>query len=78
MADLEPTMYDVKAELSEQGMNQGDLHRAVYNLYKCVEAICNNIDEDSGNTGTDYMSKIGTDLVTAMAKLQTPSGGPVT
>lgn len=78
MADLEPTYYDLKADVSGQGINQGDLHRALYNLWKALAALCNNADLDVGVIGTDYMSKIGTDLNTAMAKLKTPVGGPVT
>lgn len=61
-------------DISGEGLGQGDLHRAVYNLYKAVYAICNNLDEDVGNLGTDYLSKIGTDLSTAMTKLKTPKG----
>ena len=74
MADLEPTYYDLVGDVSGQGMGQGDLHRAVYNLWKAVKAICNNIDEDMGVPGVDYLSKIGTDLDTAMAKCKTPKG----
>ena len=78
MADVEPTYYDLKTDLKGGGINQGDLHKAIYNLERAVYAICNNMDEDVGNPGTDYLSKIGTDLRTAMAKLRTPVGGPVT
>lgn len=74
MADLEPTFYDILARTSGQGINQGDLHKAIFNLWKALAAICNNMDEDVGTPGTDYMSKIGTDLNTAMAKLLTPKG----
>jgi len=74
MAALEPTYYDIQALTSGQGINQGDLHKAIYNLWKAVSAICNNIDDDVGVPGVDYMSKIGTDLNTAMAKLLTPKG----
>lgn len=72
MADLEPTYYQIKG-ISGQGMDQGDLHRSIYNLYSAVYAICNNLDEDAVG-GTDYLSKIGTDLATAMTALKTPTG----
>jgi len=74
MADLEPTYYNIRQIIDGTGQNQGDIHRAIYNLWKAVKAVCNNIDEDSGNTGTDYLSKIGTDLDTAMANWDTPKG----
>ena len=74
MADLEPTYYNILAATTGIGMNQGDTHKAIYNLWKAVKAICNNIDEDTGNPGTDYLSKIGTDLDTAMANIKTPKG----
>lgn len=73
-----PTFYNLKGDLSGQGMNQGDVHKAIYNLEKAIYAICANLDEDNGTLGTDYLANIGTDLATAMAKLKTPSGGPVT
>lgn len=73
MADLEPTYYDIH-NLSQIGMSQGDQVKAIYNLWKAVAAICNNMDLDVGNPGTDYMTKIGTDLNTAMARLITPKG----
>jgi len=78
MAALEPTYYDLRADIKGGGINQGDLHKAIYNLERAIYAICNNIDDDVGAVGTDYMSKIGTDLRTAMTKLRTPVGGPVT
>lgn len=73
MAALEPTYYDID-NLSQTGMHQGDVVRAIYNLWKAIDAICTNVDEDVGNIGQDYMSKIGTDLNTAMARLVTPKG----
>ena len=77
MADIEPTYYDV-GDLKGTGMEMEDQHKALYDLWKAVVAICNNIDEDGGVIGTDYMSKIGTDLDTAFAKLRTPTNGPIT
>jgi len=73
MADLEPTYYNV-GNIGPMGMAQGDQARVNYNLWKAIAAICNNMDLDLGNPGTDYMSKIGTDLNTAMAKVVTPKG----
>ena len=73
MADLEPTYYNI-GDVSVSGLGQGDLVKGIYNLWKAVAAICNNIDEDVGTAGTDYMTKIGTDLNTAMAKFKTPNG----
>jgi|GEM_PF-2301279 len=77
MADLEPTYYNL-GDFKGTGMGQGDIVRAMYNLWKAIAAICNNIDEDTGATGIDYMDNIGTDLNTAMANLGTPTGGTTT
>jgi len=77
MADVEPTYVDIK-DMGGTGMSQRDIHRAIYNLEQAIYAICNNIDEDVGNTGIDYLTKIGTDLRAAMVLLRTPPGGPVT
>jgi hypothetical protein len=73
MADLTPTYYNI-GDFKGTGVSQGDTVKAIYNLWKAVVAICNNIDEDTGNTGTDYMTDIGTDLNTAMTNFKTPSG----
>ena len=74
MADIEPTYINVDYA-SEMGIkSQADLVKAIYNIWKAVAAICNNLDEDSGTLGTDYLAKIGTDLNTAMANLKTPTG----
>ena len=77
MADIEPTYYDV-GDLKGTGMSTGDVHKALFNIWKAVAAMCKNMDEDSATLGTDYMSKIGTDLNTAMAKFRDPTNGPVT
>lgn len=74
MPDIEPTYYNVEY-IDQNGAMQADVIKAVYNLWKAVASICNNLDVDAGTLGTDYLSKIGTDLNTAMAKLKTPSGG---
>ncbi len=74
MADIEPTYYNTHY-VDQNGVAQGDLVKAVYNLWKALAATLNNLDEDSGTLGTDFMSKIGTDLNTAMEKFKTPSGG---
>lgn len=73
MADLEPTYFTIKSTGSG-GLSQGDNLKILYNLWKAIVAICNNIDEDIGNTGTDYMTYIGDDLNTVMARLKTPNG----
>ena len=74
MADIEPTYYNVDY-VEQMGIkSQADIVKAIFNLWKAVAAICNNLDEDAATLGTDYLSKIGTDLNTAMAKLKTPSG----
>jgi hypothetical protein len=72
MADQEPTYYTLP-DFKGTGMDQLGIWVAIYNIYLAVYAICNNIDEDTGSTGTDYLSKIGTDLATAMAGLRTPT-----
>lgn len=75
MADLTPTYYNVDY-VNEMGIkSQADIIKAIYNCWKAIAAICNNLDEDNTTLGTDYMSSIGTDLNTAMDKLATPSGG---
>ena len=73
MPDIEPTYYNVEY-VDQMGATQADMVKAIYDLWKAVAAICNNLDVDAGTLGTDYMSEIGTDLNTAMAKLKTPSG----
>lgn len=77
MADLSPTYYNV-GYLDENGASLADLVRAIFNCSEAIEAICNNLDEDAATLGTDYLSKIGTDFATAMAKIKTPTGGSVT
>lgn len=75
MADEQPTYYNVD-HASEMGIkSQADVIKAIYNLWKAVAAICNNLDLDNGTPGCDYMGYIGTDLNTAMGNLKTPSGG---
>lgn len=77
MADIEPTYYNVDP-MDVNGVNQGDIMKAIYNLWKAVAAICNNLDTDNATLGTDYMTKIGTDLNTAMAGVHTPPSGGTT
>ena len=67
-----PTYYNV-GHMNGNGLLQADVHKAIYNFYKALYAICYNLDEDNGTLGTDYLANIGTDLATAMAKLGTPS-----
>jgi hypothetical protein len=77
MTATQPTYYNI-GQVKGTGMDQDSIWKAIYNLYMAVYAICYNIDDDSGSTGTDYLSCIGTDLATAMAKLATPTTGPTT
>jgi hypothetical protein len=74
---LEPTYYNVDP-MDVNGVNQGDVMKAIYNLWKALAAALYNLDEDNGTLGTDYMSKIGTDLNTAMANFHTPPSGGTT
>lgn len=76
MADIEPTYFNV-AYMEESGTIQASIIRALYDFELALYAISNNMDEDAGTAGTDYLSFIGTDLRTAMAslRLRTPSGG---
>ena len=74
MAAEDPSFYTLQADLSGEGLNQGDTHKAIYNLYLAVVTICHNLDDDSGTSGTDYESYIGTPLATAFSKLKTPVG----
>jgi hypothetical protein len=69
----EPTYYNINP-VDMNGMNQADLVKIVYNLWKAVSAICINIDTTSGVLNSYYRAAISTDLNTAMAGLQTPRG----
>ena len=71
MADAKPTFY-VIGPMEENGMNQADLYKAVYNLYKALYEVCNHLDVDNATLGTDFLNDIGTPLATAMANLSTP------
>ena len=71
MSDVEPTYYNI-GKINENGLSQGDIVKALYNLYQAVYALCNNLDTDAGTLGTDFLATIGTDLATAMAGLGTP------
>lgn len=73
MAAEDPDFYTVDADLSGEGINQGDLHKAVYNLALAIYTICHNMDDDALG-GADYEAYIGTPLITALAKLKTPKG----
>jgi hypothetical protein len=73
MADLEPSYFKIRTT-RPGGFSQEDNLKILYNLWKAIIAICNNIDEDVGSTGQDYMTKIGDDLNTVMARVQTPNG----
>jgi hypothetical protein len=73
MSDIEPTYKNI-GHVDQNGANMGDIIKSIYNLWKAVAAICNNLDEDNGTPGCDYMGYIGTDLNTAMTNLHTPTG----
>jgi len=64
-----PTCY-VCDPMDVNGVNQGDLIKALKNLWACVDAICVGLDA-SGDTYT----AIKTRLDLALAGLHTP-GGP--
>jgi hypothetical protein len=70
MADIDlvvdPVLVVVDQDIKETGMNQQSLVAALWDLTQAVYALCNNIDEDSGTLGTDYLAKIGTPLATAI------------
>jgi len=74
---VSPTYYNVDP-MEMNGIKQADLHKAIYDLWKAIAAICANLDEDNGTLGTDYMSAIGTDLNTAMDSFVTPPSGDTT
>lgn len=73
MSDLQPTYKNV-GHMDVNGMSMGDVERAIYNLWKAIAAICNNLDLDNGTPGCDFMGYIGTDLNTAMGYVHTPTG----
>lgn len=56
-------------EIKQNGIDQGDLVKAIYNLVLAVHTICNNLDVDSGTLGTDYLACVGTPLATALKDL---------
>lgn len=80
MADIDLTsstenLAVLETKLKGDGVNQGDLVRAIYNLTRAVYAICNNLDTDAATLGTDYLAKIGTPLDTAVrALVEKPAG----
>jgi hypothetical protein len=79
MADIDLTgaIYNavyLENPIKAGGMDQGDVARALYNLYLAVLAICNNLDTDNGTLGTDYLAKIGTPLANAAGTQPQPPG----
>lgn len=81
MADINLTssaanLVYLREKLKQTGINQQALAAAIYNLTEAVYAICNNIDEDSGTVGTDYLAKIGTPLANAQrtSLIEKPGG----
>ena len=73
MSDLQPTYKNV-GHMDQNGMQMADMQKAIYNLWKAIAAICNNLDLDNGTPGCDYMGYIATDLNTAMGYVHTPTG----
>ena len=55
MADIDPDFKTIQAGIDVSGIGQGDMIKAIYNLWKAVKAICNNLDEDAGSLGSDYL-----------------------
>ena len=83
MADINLTGSTVncvyaKSKIKDTGIGQQELVAAIYDLYQAVYAICNNIDEDSGTVGTDYLAKIGTPLYNALGTYLGKPGGKTT
>lgn len=81
MSDIDLTsstanMVYLATKLKETGQNMQALQAAIYNLTQAVYAICNNLDEDNGTLGTDYLAKIGTPLASAQytSKVAKPNG----
>jgi len=80
MADIDLTgastnLVVLDNPLKADGVNMGDLMKAVYNLTEAVYALCNNLDTDAGTHGTDYLATIGTPLNKALLNLlPKPSG----
>ncbi len=72
MSKETPTLYNLE-HAEESGLNQAEIIRGLYALWKAVRGIAHNLDHESG-LGSDFMSKIGTNLDTAFAKLKTPTG----
>lgn len=77
MAALTPIFYKMKSKLNSQsGLNNGDVHRILYNLQAALFALMNNLD-DVGIAGTEFRSKIGTDLQAANNLLEAPVEGEI-
>lgn len=80
MADIDLTssaanLVVLDNPLKPDGVNTGDLMKALYNLTEAIYALCNNLDTDAGTLGTDFLAKVGTPLNTALlALLPKPSG----
>ena len=70
----DPEFYRLDSDLSGEGINQGDLHKILYDLVEAIKAICEKLDEDVGSIGIDYAENVSDILATSLAKLKTPIG----
>jgi len=83
MADVDLTsstenLVVCRTRIKEMGLGQQQIIAALYDLARAVYAICNNIDEDGGVMGSDYLAKIGTPLDTALRSLVDKPHGDTT
>ncbi len=74
----QPTYFDIRSEIKESGMDQGDLVRVLLNLVVCLTNLGDKLDADGGVTDTNYGEYLTDDMRTACADIATPKGGPVT
>lgn len=74
MAALQPTFYKLNLPATHSAILTPELHKILYNLQTALYALMNNLD-DVGIAGTEYRTKIGTDLSTAHANLLAPPQG---
>jgi hypothetical protein len=73
MSVIQPVYYDVD-KMEMNGIKQADLHKAIYDLWKAVVAIC--VKGDTGMaSGSQWMIMIGSGLNSAMLKFQDPQSG---
>ena len=78
-ADTTPQFFNLRVGMSESGaMDMGDIHRALYNLTRCIHGLAAQLDADGGVTDETYGSNNADNLVIAHAKMAIPAIGPVT